>query len=155
MLWFFSDEKTLCGSNWELTDHLLVCSVLTSGTDMDENQTPSPHYGWTSEQAWQTCPIALAAAVVWKKRLITPSTTASELARWGVDSSHRTQAARAVRRWLRRRQYFISVSGWEAYGVFRDPSCSQNGYLDDAKEGMVWQCKLFTSWSGFLFKASA
>ena len=43
------------------------------------------------------------------------------------------------------------VSGWEAGGVSRDPSCSSNGDLDDAKEGIVCRCKLFSSWSGFVF----
>ena len=61
----------------------------------------------------------------------------------GMDGSHRIQAARAVRHWLRCKQRSVSVSGWEACGVSHDPSCCQNGDLDDAKEGIVWQCKLF------------
>ena len=36
-------------------------------------------------------------------------------------------------------------------GVSHDPSCSSNGDLVDAKEGIVWQSKLFSSWSGFIF----
>ena len=40
-----------------------------------------PLAGW----AWQTCPIALAAAVIWKKRLCTPI-VASESVRFGVTS---------------------------------------------------------------------
>ena len=36
---------------------------------------------------WQTCPIALAAAVARKKRLSTPSTTATEFARFGITSA--------------------------------------------------------------------
>ena len=75
--------------------------------------------------------------------------------RRGVDGSHRTQVARAARRWVRRRQRFTPVSGWEARGVSSDPSCSQNGELDDAKEGIEWRRKLFSSWSGFVFLASA
>ena len=75
--------------------------------------------------------------------------------RRGVDGSHGTQTARAARRWLRRRQRSSSVSRWEACGVSRDPSCSPNGDLDDAKQGIVWRCKLFSSWSGFVFSASA
>ena len=71
--------------------------------------------------------------------------------RRGADGSHRTQAARAPRRWLRRRQRSSSVLGWEACGVSRDSSCSSNGDLDDAKEGIVWWGKLFSSWSGFVF----
>ena len=31
-----------------------------------------------------------------------------------------------------------------------DPSCSQNTDLDDAKEGIVWRCKLFSSWSNIV-----
>ena len=57
------------------------------------NNSPGDLYGmrypfsaWTSERAWQTCPIVLAAAVVWKKRLSTPSTTVSEFARSGITS---------------------------------------------------------------------
>ena len=45
-----------------------------------------PFSAWTSERAWQTCPIALAAAVGWKKRLSKPSTAASEFARFGITS---------------------------------------------------------------------
>ena len=41
-------------------------------------QNALPLLVWTSERAWQTYPIALAAAVGWKKRLSTPSTTASK-----------------------------------------------------------------------------
>ena len=122
-----------------------------------------PFSAWASERAWQTCPIALAAAVGWKKRLSTPSTTPLLLrasspvlgSRRGVDGSHRTQTARPARRWLRRRQRSSSVSGWEASGVYHNPSCSSNGDLDDAKQGIVWRCKLFLSWSGFVFSASA
>ena len=43
---------------------------------------------------------------------------------WSADGLHWTQAARAARRWLRRRQCFASVSRWEACGVSHDPSCS-------------------------------
>ena len=45
-----------------------------------------PFAAWTSRRAWQTCLIALAAAVAWKKRLSTPSTTASEFVRFGITS---------------------------------------------------------------------
>ena len=70
--------------------------------------------------------------------------------RRGVDGLHRTQTARAARRWLRRRQRSSSVSGWEACDVSRDPSCSSNGDLVAAKQGIVWRCKLFSSLSGFV-----
>ena len=68
-----------------------------------------------------------------------------------VDGSHRTQAARAAWCWLRRGQYSSSVSGWEVCRVSCDPSCSSNADLDDMKEGIVWWCKLFSTWSGFVF----
>ena len=45
-----------------------------------------PFSAWTSEWAWQTCPIVLAAVVVYKKRLSTPFTTASEFACSGITS---------------------------------------------------------------------
>ena len=45
-----------------------------------------PLSAWTTKRACQTCPIALAAAVVWKKRLRTPSITASEFAHFGTTS---------------------------------------------------------------------
>ena len=78
--------------------------------------------------------------MAWKKRLCTPSITASSPvlgSRRGVDGSHRTQAVCAARRWLRRRLGFASVSVLEACGVSHDPSCSSNGDLDDAKEGIL------------------
>ena len=56
--------------------------------------------------------------------------------RRGVDGSHRTQAARAARLWLRCGQHSSSVSGWEAWGISHDPRCSSNGDLADAKEGL-------------------
>ena len=46
-----------------------------------------PLSAWTTKRACQTCPIALAAAVVWKKRLSTPSITASEFARFETTSA--------------------------------------------------------------------
>ena len=39
-----------------------------------------------SKLAWQTCPIASTVAVVWKKQLCIPSTTASRIACFGVTS---------------------------------------------------------------------
>ena len=56
-------------------------------------------------------PIVLAAAVAWKKRLNMPSSLPVLGPRQGEDGSHRTQAAHAARRWLRREQRLSSVSG--------------------------------------------
>ena len=64
-----------------------------------------------------------------------------------LDGSHQPQTARAARHKLRHGQCWLSVSGWEAKGVSRDPSCSQNGDLGDAKQGIVWGCKFFSSGS--------
>ena len=38
-------EKFLPGSDDELWEELLACSVPTKCIDSDENQTPSPHHG--------------------------------------------------------------------------------------------------------------
>ena len=87
----------------------------------------------------------------WARLLLLPASSSVLVSRWGVDSSHRTKAARAAQCLLRRRQRSASVSGWESVGVSRDPSCRMNGDFDDAKEGIVWQCKLFSSWSDIVF----
>ena len=44
-----------------------------------------------------------------------------------LNKSHQTQAARAARRWLRRRQCFTSVLGLEPCGVSHGPSWDKNG----------------------------
>ena len=49
-----------------------------------------PFPAWATKRAWQTCLFALAAAVGWKKGLSTPSTTASESARFGITSGSGT-----------------------------------------------------------------
>ena len=72
----------------------------------------------------------------WARLLLLRASPSVLESRRGVDGSHRTQAARAPRRRLRHRQRSASVSGWEACGVSRDPSSSQNGDLDDSKEGI-------------------
>ena len=87
----------------------------------------------------------------WARLLLLRASSPVLGSRRGVDGSHRTQAARAARRWLRHRQRSSSVSGWEACGVSRDPSCSPNGDLDDTKQGIIWRCKIFSPWSGFVF----
>ena len=60
---------------------------------------------------------------------------------------------RAARCWLRRGQFWPSVSAWEAWGVSRDPSSNKNGDLGDAEQGIVWRCKLFSSWSRWVYVA--
>ena len=87
----------------------------------------------------------------WAHLLLLRASSPVSGSRQGVDGSHRTQAARAARHWLNRRQRSSSVSRWEACGVSGDPSCSSNGDLDYAKQGIVWRCKLFSSRSGFVF----
>ena len=91
----------------------------------------------------------------WARLLLLRASSPVLVSRRRVDGSHRTQATRAARRWLCRGQRSSSISGWEACGVSRDPSCSSNGDLDHAKGGIVWRCKLFSSWSGFVFSASS
>ena len=51
-----------------------------------------------------------------------------------VDGSHRPKTALAARCWLRRRQCYTSVEKWETFCVSRDPCCSQNSDLDNAKK---------------------
>ena len=101
-------------------------TTLSSRSSGDLHGTRYPFSAWTSERARQTCPIAHDAAVVWKKRLNTLSTT---------------QAARTARRWLRRRQRFASVLGWEVCGASCDPRWNSNGDLDEAKEGLYDDAK--------------
>ena len=60
----------------------------------------------------------------WARLLLLRASSSALGSRRGVDGSHRTKAARAARRWLRRRQHSASISGWEACGVSRDLSCS-------------------------------
>ena len=110
-----------------------------------------PFSAWTTRQAWQTCPIVLAAVVVWKKRLSTP-TTASEFARFGITSGSGRLASNPSSSCCSRSS---CVSGWEACSVSRNPSCDPYGDLDNAKQGIEWRCKLFSSWSDFVFSASA
>ena len=73
--------------------------------------------------------------------------------RRGADGSHRTQTVRAARRWLPHKQCLTSVLWWEVCDVSHDPSCSQNGDLDEAKERFVWRCKFFSSWSDIILSA--
>ena len=87
----------------------------------------------------------------WARLLLLRASSPVLGSHWGADGSHRTQAARAARRWLRYGQRSSFVSGEEAYGVSRDPSCSSDGDLYETNEGIVWRCKIFSSWSGFVF----
>ena len=64
--------------------------------------------------------------------------------RRGVDGQHWSQTVSADPCWLRRGQCWSSVERWETGGVSHDPSCGPNGDLEDAKERIVWQCKLFS-----------
>ena len=73
----------------------------------------------------------------WARLLLLRVSSHSLGSRRGVGGSYRTQAARGARLWFCRGQHSSSVSGWEACDVSRDSSCSSNGDLDDAKEGIV------------------
>ena len=83
---------------------------------------------------WQTCPDVLAASVVWKKRLSTP-TTASEFVRSGITSGE----------WTARIEPKQLVLLDVAYVVDNLLPPFQNSDLDDAKEGIIRRCKLFSS----------
>ena len=128
--------------------HLATCSECVIPSRLELQGGPGRHAWLPSLRQW-------LGRNGWARLLVLRASPPVLGSRRGVDGSHRTQTARAARRWLRRRQRSSSVSWWEAYGVSRDPSCSPNGDLDDAKQGIVWRCKLFSSWSGFVFSASA
>ena len=104
----------------------------------DLHGTRCPFSAWTSEWAWQKCLIALAAAMAWKKRLSTPSTTASGFARSGITSGSGRLASNPnssccptlVTSWT---TFCLRFMVWSVWCVSRDPRCSENGDLDDAK----------------------
>ena len=123
--------------------HLVTCTECVTPSRLDLQSGSWRHAWLPSLRQWlgwngwaRLLPLRASSPVLGSRR--------------GVDGSHRTQTACAARRWLRRRQRSSSVSGWEACGVSRDPSCSSNGDLVDAKQGIVWRCKLFSLWSGFV-----
>ena len=128
--------------------HLATCTECVTPSRLELQGGPGRHAWLPSLQQWP-------GRNGWARLLLLRASTPVLGSCRGVDGSNRTQKACAARRWLRRRQRSSSVSRWEACGVSRDPSCSPNGDLDDAKQGIVWRCKLFSSWSGFVFSASA
>ena len=128
--------------------HLATCTEYIAPSRLELQSGPGRHARLCSQRQW-------FRRNGWARLLLLRASPPVLGSRRGVDGSHRTQEARAAWRWLRRRQRFTSVSGWQACVVSRDPSCSYNGDLDDLKEGIVWWCKLFSSWSGFVFYASA
>ena len=108
-------EKRLCGPldeicsqwNWAPDSGFLNSPGCLLGTSCP---SPARH----SRQASQTWPIALAAAVVKKKRLCTPSiTTASESANFGVTSENGRPALitkfSAAQHCLRQSQSYVEV----------------------------------------------
>ena len=80
------------------------------------------------------------AAVAQMKRLSTTSTTASEFTCFGITSGSGWPASNPSS-WCCL-TLVTSVSREEAGSVSLDTNCSQNGDLDDAKEGIVWRCIL-------------
>ena len=124
--------------------HLATCSECVTPSRLELQSGPGRHSRLCSLRQW-------FRRNGWARLLLLRASSPVLGSRQGVDGSHQTQAVRAARRRLRRRQRSSPVSGWEACGVSRDPSCSLNGDLDDAKEGIVWRSKLFSSWSGFVF----
>ena len=110
--------------------HLVACTERIAPSQLELQSRPGRH-------AWLRSLLQWLGRNGWARLLLQRVGS-----RRRVDGSHWTQIARAARRWLRRGQRFASVSGWEACGVSHDPSCNQNGDLDDAKEGIVWRCKL-------------
>ena len=146
-------EEIRCHWNWariELLEqlrvlaHLATCMECVTPSRLELQSGPGRHAWLPSQRQW-------IGRNGWVRLLLLRTSSLVLGSRRGMDGSHQTQAARAARRWLRRGQRSSSVSGWEACGVSRDPSCSSNGDLDYAKEGIVWRCKLFSSWSGFIF----
>ena len=123
--------------------HLVTCTECVTPSRLELQSGPGRHARLPSLRQW-------LRRNGWARLLLLRASPPVLGSRRGVDGSHRTQTARAARRWLRCRQRSSSVSGWEACGVSRDPSCSSNGDLVDAKQRIVWRCKLFSSWSGFV-----
>ena len=123
------------GARIELLDHLVICSEYVTPSQLSLQSGLGRHARLCSLRQW-------FRRNGWTRFLQLRASSPVLGSRRGVDGSHRTQASPAARRWLCRRQRFSSVSGWEACGVSRDPSCSSNGDLDDAKEGIVWWCDM-------------
>ena len=119
---------------------LVACTERIASSWLELQSRPGRHARLSSLWQWP-------GGNGWARLLLQRASSPVLGSLWGVDSSHQIQTARAARRWLRRRQRLTSVSGWEACGVSHDPSCGQNGDLDDTKKGIVWRCKLFLSWS--------
>ena len=113
------------------------CQVRASWT-IQSSRSPGGLHGmrypfltWTSEWAWQTCPIVLTATVVWKKTAEHAFYNCKRV--WPFWDHVGEWMACAARCWLCHRQHSASVYGWEVSGASRDPSCSKNGDLDDAR----------------------
>ena len=118
--------------------HLATCTECVTPSRLELQSEPGRPARMSSLRQW-------FRGNGWARLVLLRASSSVLGPRRGVDGSHRTQAARAARRWLRRRQRSSFVSGWETCGISRDLSCSSNGDLDDAKEGIVWRCKLFSS----------
>ena len=82
-------------------------------------------------------------------RLARPRREEVTLSRLGLQSRPDSHARLcSLWQWFRR-------NGWDHAGEWtariERSSCSWNVDLDDTKKGIVWWCKLFSSWSGFVF----
>ena len=78
------------GSSLALELGFLKNSVFSLTGDLQG--THGSFSAWITKRARQTCPIVFAATVAYKKRLSTPSTTASEFIRFGIISESRRPA---------------------------------------------------------------
>ena len=72
--------------HWNWTPGSASWTIPSSRSLVGFHGTRCPLSAWITKRAWQTCQIVLSAPVASKKRLSTPSTTASEFVRFGIMS---------------------------------------------------------------------
>ena len=91
--------------------HLATCSECVIPSWLELQSGPGRHAWLPSLWQW-------LGRNGWARLLLLRASPPVLGSRRGVDGSHRTQTARAARRWLRRRQRSSSVSWWEECVVF-------------------------------------